>query len=81
MNRLIHRSWGEGFVNILLDLSINISHFFSSTCVCALEERLKGTSRRSKAREGCDLASASSRSHHAAKNYFCFATILYLICS
>jgi hypothetical protein len=25
MNRLIHRSWGEGFVNIFLDLFINIS--------------------------------------------------------
>jgi len=24
MNRLIHRSWGENFVNIFLDLSINI---------------------------------------------------------
>ena len=36
MNRLIHRSWGEGFVNIFLDLFINISHLFSSTCICAL---------------------------------------------
>jgi hypothetical protein len=25
MNRLIHKSWGEGFVNIFLDLFINIS--------------------------------------------------------
>ena len=25
MNRLIHRSWGEGFVKIFLDLSIHIS--------------------------------------------------------
>ena len=36
LNRLIHRSWGEGFVNIFLDLFINISHLFSSTCVCVL---------------------------------------------
>ena len=36
MNRLIHRSWGEGFVNIFLDLFINFSHCSSSTCVCAL---------------------------------------------
>ena len=36
MNRLIHRSWGEGFVNIFLDLSIHISHFSSSTFVCGL---------------------------------------------
>ena len=33
INRLIHRSWGEGFVNIFLDLSIHISHFSSSTFV------------------------------------------------
>ena len=25
MNRLIHRSWGEGFVNFFLDLFVNIS--------------------------------------------------------
>jgi hypothetical protein len=29
MNRVIHRSWGEGFVNIFLDLSKYISHFSS----------------------------------------------------
>ena len=33
INRLIHRSWGEGFVNIFLDLFIYISHFSSSTFV------------------------------------------------
>ena len=27
MNRLIHRSWGEGFANIFLDLCIYISTF------------------------------------------------------
>ena len=32
MNRLIHRSWGEGFSNIFLDLSANFS-LFSSTFV------------------------------------------------
>jgi hypothetical protein len=42
MNRLIHRSWGEGFVNIFLDLSINISRFSSSTYVCALERTIEG---------------------------------------
>jgi len=36
MNRLIHRSWGEGFVTIFLDLSIHISHLSSSTFVCGL---------------------------------------------
>jgi len=36
MNRLIHRSWGEGFLNIFLDLFINISFSSSPTCVCAL---------------------------------------------
>jgi hypothetical protein len=41
MNRLIHRSWGEGVVNIILDLSINISHFSSSTCVGALERTIE----------------------------------------
>jgi hypothetical protein len=30
MNRLIHRSWGEGFVNIFLDLCIQIFHFLPS---------------------------------------------------
>lgn len=33
INRLIHRSWGEGFVNIFLDLSIYISRFSFSTFV------------------------------------------------
>ena len=33
INRLIHRSWGEDFVNIFLDLFIYISHFSSSTFV------------------------------------------------
>jgi len=37
INRLIHRSWGEGFAKIFLDLSKHISHFSSSTFVCALE--------------------------------------------
>ena len=37
MNRLIHRSWGESFVNIFLDLFINSPQCSSSTCVCALE--------------------------------------------
>jgi len=30
MNRLIHRSWGEYFVNIFLDLFINISNDLES---------------------------------------------------
>jgi len=30
MNRLIHRSWGEGFVRIFLELFIKISHCSSS---------------------------------------------------
>ena len=42
MNRLIHRSWGEKFVDILLDLSIHSSHFSSSTCVCALGRTIQG---------------------------------------
>ncbi len=42
MNRLIHRSWGEGVVNIFLELSINISHFSSSIYVCALERTVEG---------------------------------------
>jgi hypothetical protein len=42
MNRLIHRSWGEGVVNIILDLSINIFHFSSSTCVGALGRTIEG---------------------------------------
>ena len=46
MNRLINRSWGEGFVKISLDLSRHIFRFSSSTIVCALEERLKGTFRK-----------------------------------
>jgi hypothetical protein len=29
MNRLIPRSWGENLVNIFLDLSKYISHFFA----------------------------------------------------
>jgi len=37
MNRLIHRSWGEGFVRIVLDLFIKISHF-SSRLVSVLWE-------------------------------------------
>ena len=39
MNRLIHRSWGKGFVNIFLDLSINISHFSSQLISVHWEER------------------------------------------
>jgi len=42
MNRLIHRSWGEGFVNIFLDLIINITHYSSSTCACALGRTIEG---------------------------------------
>src|SRR5438552_18258975 len=42
MNRLYHRSIGEVFMNIFLDLSINISHFSSSTYVCALERTIEG---------------------------------------
>jgi hypothetical protein len=36
MHRFIHRNWGEGFVNIFLDLSVDISHCSYSTCICAL---------------------------------------------
>jgi hypothetical protein len=36
MNRLIHRSWGKYFVNIVLDLFINISHCSSLIFPCAL---------------------------------------------
>jgi hypothetical protein len=42
INRLIHRSWGETFVNIFLDLSNYISHFSSSTVVCALGGTIQG---------------------------------------
>lgn len=42
MNRLIHRNWGKGFVTIFLDLSKYISHFSSSTCVCALGRTIQG---------------------------------------
>jgi hypothetical protein len=42
MNRLIHRSWGEGFVNIFLDLYINIFYFSSSTSACALGRAIEG---------------------------------------
>ena len=42
MNRLIHRSWGEGFVNIFLDLSIHISHFSSSIFVKAPGRTIQG---------------------------------------
>jgi hypothetical protein len=36
INRLIHRSWGEYFVNIFLDLIINISRGSSLNFACAL---------------------------------------------
>ena len=39
MNRLIHRSWGKGFVNIFLDLSKYISHFSSQIMSVLWEER------------------------------------------
>jgi hypothetical protein len=42
IHRLIHRSWGETFLNIFLDLSKYISHFSSSTVVCALRGITKG---------------------------------------
>jgi hypothetical protein len=29
MHRFIHRNWGESFVNIFLDLSVDIFHSFS----------------------------------------------------
>lgn len=50
MNRLVHRSWGEKFVNIFLDLSKYISTFSSSTCL----------DRHSPARRYPALATASS---------------------
>ena len=42
MHKVIHRSWGEGFVNISLDLSIPISHFPPRLLSVLLEKRLKG---------------------------------------
>ena len=39
MNRLIHRSWGEGFVRMFLDLFIKISHFSSRLVSVLWEER------------------------------------------
>jgi hypothetical protein len=39
MNRLIHRSWGEGFVNIFLDLSMRISRS-NTIFVCDLVARI-----------------------------------------
>ena len=41
MNRVIHRGWGEDFVKILLDLSIHIFHFSSSTLAYALGNHLR----------------------------------------
>jgi hypothetical protein len=38
INRLIHRSWGEGVVTISLDLSLHIFHRFDLTSACALEK-------------------------------------------
>ena len=49
INRLIHRSWGEGFVNIFLDLSIYISHFSSSMFVEGFRENDSRASL-----QGCD---------------------------
>jgi hypothetical protein len=38
MNRLIHRSWGEGFVNILLDLFFKyFSPLLIDLCLCSGE--------------------------------------------
>ena len=39
INRLIHRSWGETFVTIFLDLSKYISHFSSRLLSVLWEER------------------------------------------
>jgi hypothetical protein len=36
INRLIHRSWGEGVVTIALDLSLHIFHCSYLTSACAL---------------------------------------------
>jgi hypothetical protein len=38
MNRLIHRSWGKGSMNIVLDLSKYISHFSSQLVSVLWEE-------------------------------------------
>jgi len=36
MNRVIHRSWGEGFVNTFLDpLYTYFSHFLLDFCLCS----------------------------------------------
>jgi len=53
MNRFIHRSWGEGFVNIFLDLFINIFTALHRLVSVLWEERLKETyrSRRPRARD------------------------------
>ena len=42
INRLIHRSWGEGFANIFLDLSIHIFHFSSRLFSPALQRKIEG---------------------------------------
>jgi hypothetical protein len=41
INRLIHRSWGESFVTIFLDLSLLIIHCSSLTGACALGRRIE----------------------------------------
>ena len=40
INRLIHRSWGEGVVTISLDLSLHIFHGTYLTSTCALERKI-----------------------------------------
>ena len=37
MNRVIHRSWGEGFLNISLDLSLKVSR---STSTISISDRI-----------------------------------------
>jgi hypothetical protein len=41
VHRFIHPNWGESFVNIFLDLSVDISQCSSSTCACALQTTIE----------------------------------------
>jgi hypothetical protein len=41
INRPIHRSWGESFVTIFLDLSLLIIHCSSLPGACALGRRIE----------------------------------------